>query len=225
VENNLVGITFFNSELDRDLFKIFYVKTFIFFCYEPPSNYYGDVDLINTCEFEELNRKTVFLQSRLVKFFPWRYIQDYENFVYSDYRIDVHRIFFSDIEPSNFPLFLRHREEGVYLDELLRNIDRNRISSEIFLHINNLVCAKFDLPISENGVLCLKKSDYMSFDEFQREIYIIQRDQLVVPALIKIPMSYWQYNLNNLKYFHVNSKKFSVKNFLKRLFSFFYSRI
>lgn len=224
MENNLVGVTFFNSELDRDLFKMFYVKTFIFFCYRPPLNYHGDVCLINTFEIEELGQKTVFLQSRLIKFFPWRYIQGHENFIYSDYRIDVHHIFFSNVEPSCFPIFLRHREGGVYLDELLRNISRKRISSELFYHICNLVCAKFDLPISENGVMCLKKSDYMSFDEFQNEVNIIKRDQLVVPALLKFPMKYWQYDLSNLKYFHVNSKKFSVKNYLKRLFSFLYSR-
>ncbi len=223
--DSFVGISFFNSNLDRDLFKVFHIKTFVFYNDKPPINLVGPVYLLDTSKYDNLRDQTVLLQSRLVKFFPWLYVPEYEFFVYSDYRIDVHERFFVDLQIDHFPLFLRHREGGVYLHELLRNYDRGRIRSEAFDSINNLIQGRFDMPITENGVMCLQKSDYMDIDVFIYNFRLIQRDQLVVPLLIRGNINYFKYDLSNLIYFHVNSKKFNFVNLLKRCFSFLFTRL
>ena len=221
--NNLVRVTFFNSDLDRDICKYYFEETYVFYSNLPPRNLRGNVYLLCTFDFEELASKSIFIQSRLIKFFPWRYILNHQYFVYSDYRIDIHPRFFSEIDTNDFPVFLKHREDGVYLHELFRNYDRKRISFLDFISFLNLAEGHLKAPISENGVICLKKTDYMCFSEFLEYISKVNRDQLILPLLIKIPYKYFSCRLDSLKYFHVNSKKFILKNFIKRLFGWLYS--
>jgi hypothetical protein len=225
VSDSFVGITFFNSSVDRDLFKVFHIRTYVFYSDKPPKNFFGPVFLEHTLKYDELQRYNVMVQSRLVKFFPWRYISGYDFFVYSDYRIDVHKRFFKVLNIDRFPLFLKHREGGVYLHELVRNFDRGRISSDCFSHISKLIKGHFDLPIMENGLLCLKKSNYMPIEDFIINFELILRDQLVVPVLIHETINYLEQDLNNLRYFHVNSKQLNFLNLIKRYIGIFYTRI
>lgn len=222
---SLVGITFFNSDVDRDIFKVCHIVTYVFYSSIPPKNIVGPVFYEYTSKYEDLKRHSVLLQSRLVKFFPWRYLPDYQFFVYQDYRIDVHNSFIKKLKIEHFPLFLKHREGGFYLHELLRNIERGRINKNVIPYVINLLNGRFDVPIMENGVMCLRKSNYMDTDIFIRNFELIQRDQLVVPVLIKSKVNYFKYTLNHKGYFHVNSKKFILSNFLLRFFSFIYCRL
>ncbi len=223
--DSLVGITFFNSSVDRDIFKVFYIPTFVFYSHDPPKNFFGPVYLECTSKYEELCFYSVLLQSRLVKFYPWRYLPGYEFFVYYDYRIDVHKRFFNKLKTNQFPLFLKHREGGFYIHELLRNIERGRIREDVFPYIDKLIKGRFNLPIMENGVMCLQKSNYMDLDDFIHNFDFIQRDQLVVPVLLRENWFYFKYNLNHVRYFHVNSKKFKLFNLFLRFFSFIFSRL
>jgi len=225
VIDSLVGVTFFNSNVDRDILKVFSITTYVFYSHQPPKNLFGPVYLESTSNYEELHLKTVLLQSRLVKFFPWRYINDYDFFVYHDYRIDVHKIFFKELQINQFPLFLKHREGGLYIHELLRNFERGRIGANVFPYVNRLINGRFDLPIMENGVVCLQKSNYMDVDLFLENFEVIKRDQLVVPVLLNEKFTYFKYNLNHRRYFHVNSKKFKPSNLFFRFLSFIYARL
>jgi len=223
LSNNLVGVTFYNSDLDRDICKLFFVETYVFYSHLPPRNFKGNVNLLYTFDFEELASNSIFVQSRLIKFFPWRYIPNKLYFVYCDYRIDIYSRFFSEVKSLDFPVFLSHREGGVYMHELFRNYDRKRINYQGFIAVLDMAKGYLEAPISENGVLCLRKTDYMCFSDFLKCISIINRDQLIVPLLIKIPYEYLSFRLDNFKYFHVNSKKFSLKNLIKRVFGLIWS--
>ncbi len=213
-----VRVTFFNSEIDYDYRQLFEFKTYVFYCKSIPLNIKGNYILIKTLNFPELSNESFFIQSRLVKFFPWRYIQDEDLFIYSDYRIIVRNDFFLHAIKYDFPFFLTHREGGNLGHEIARCVLRNRIPIS---DLNNYLYTfrpNLTSDISENGVLCLKKTNYLSFEDFKKTISIFKRDQLILPILIRNHYNISNFYLSDFRFFFVRSKFPTNKNNLKKIY-------
>ena len=228
-----VFYTFFNSKCDVDYIidSNKFEKLIIFYCFDPPSNYYGNPILVNTNDHSCLNSKNDFVTSRLIKFLPWEYIENrFENYVYFDYRIKLSKKFISYATSLKSPHFFKHREGGILRDEIIRIISRNKSSISLvknYLNINEL---NLNLPITENGVMVLTKDLEKSFKKMSTMFNKINRDQILSPIFLeKHKINFFPFTLSDLSYLHVRPKVLNFTNYLKLiyrelLFAFIWNR-
>lgn len=218
-----VYYTFYNSKFDID-YSI-YTKDFpnliIFYCYKSPKNIFGTADLIDVNSSLKSFNENDFILSRLIKFQPWRFIDDnFDNYIYFDFRIKLSKKFINMSSKLKNTCFFNHREGGVLKDELLRVICRNKINLENLNLFLDDFSNKLDLPITENGVLVLTKKISLSFKKMEPWFELINRDQILTPIFLENQkINYFDFNLSNLSFFYVRPKKLNFINYLKLLYS------
>lgn len=220
---NVVYYTFYNSKLDIDYFinTNKFKSIVIFYCYEKPKLFIGTPQFIHTGLINIIRDQNDFIQSRLIKFQPWNFIdQPYDTYIYFDYRIKLSRKFISFSNKINTPYFLKHREGGNVKDEILRIISRDKspiISISEYLEFDEDILG---LPITENGVMILTKDLSKSFSNMESFLHRIRRDQILTPIFLKgEKINYFDFDFNNISFFYVRPKKLNFINYLKLLYS------
>ena len=220
---DVVYYTFYNSKLDIDYFinTNKFKSIVIFYCCERPKLFIGTPQLIHTGSISTFYDQNDFIQSRLIKFQPWNFIdQAYDTYVYFDYRIKLSRKFISFSNTIDKPYFLRHREGGNVRDEILRLITRDKspiLAISEYLEFDEYI---LDLPITENGVMILTK--YLAKPLGKMEVFLhrIRRDQILTPIFLKgEKMNYFNFDFNDISFFYIRPKKLNFINYLKLLYS------
>ena len=148
-----VFYTFYNSKCDIDysIYSKDYPVLIVFYCYKAPENLSGVGLLINLNSQLELFNNSDFVLSRMVKFQPWRFMdEEFENYIYFDYRIKLSKKFIDYTLELNGTYFFRHREGGVLKNELLRVISRDKRNTERLVVYLSKFHDKLDAPITEN---------------------------------------------------------------------------
>lgn len=228
-----VFYTFFNSKCDIDYSISCNVneKLFIFYCFQPPLKYSGNPTLINTNNYLDLKSEDDFIVSRLIKFQPWKYIENsYEKYVYFDYRIKLSKKFINHAISLKSPHFFKHREGGILRDEIIRIISRNKSPISLVKKYLNMSKINLNLPITENGVMILTKDLEKSFNEMSRMFNKINRDQILTPIFLENhQINFFHFTLSDLSYLHVRPKVLNFINYTKLiyrelLFAFIWNR-
>jgi hypothetical protein len=220
---NSVYYTFYNSKLDIDYFinTNKFKSIVIFYCYERPKLFIGTPQLIHTGLVDIISDENDFIQSRLIKFQPWNFIeQSYDTYIYFDYRIKISKKFISLSSTINTPHFLKHREGGTIRDEFLRIIARDKSPIKTISEYLELPEEKLGLQLSENGVMILTKDLSKAFSDMQSFLQRMGRDQILTPILLKgEKISYFDFDFNNISFFYVRPKRLNFINYLKLLYS------
>lgn len=228
----IVYYTFYNSRVDID-YKLnakYFDSIFVFYCNAKPKNIVGNVKFINTKIDIEIESEDDFVISRIVKFEPWKFLGQFEKYVYFDFRIQLSKKFIDYVAQQKSPCFLNHREGGVLKDEILRIIQRDRVECAKLVKFLDVFENNLDSIITENGVMILDKSLKESIKKMSFWYNRINRDQILSSVFLKNELIYkFDFTLSDLSYFNVRPKKLNLINYLKLavrgfLFSFVWNR-